>query len=77
MFPPNHPKEDAGDRSDSSNEWQSVREEVPVVDRKWTRPLGYLYEPWNWDGIEPDGVGEEDQRGRDQVATLTTRTFHW
>lgn len=75
MFPPDHSKGYAGDRSDSSKEWWRVWEEVPVVGRERTRSLGYLYESWNWNGVESDGVGEENQCRRGKVAALRTRTF--
>jgi len=77
VFPPDYSKGYAGDRPDSSQEWWFVWEEVPVVGRKRTRPLGYQYEPWNWGGAESDGVGEENERRRDQATTLTTRAPRW
>ena len=46
------------------------------MDREWARPLGDLFESWNWDGVESDGVGEENQRRREQVATLKASAFH-
>ena len=76
MFPSDHFKGHTGDRPDSSKEWQFIWEEVPVVDREWTRPLGDLFESWNWDGVESDGAGEENQRRREQVATLKASAFH-
>ena len=76
MFPPDHSEGCAGDRPDSSQEWRFVWEEVPVVGRERARSMGYKYESWNWDGAESDGVGEENQRRRDQAATLTTHVPH-
>lgn len=75
MLPPDYSKGYAGDRQDSSKEWWLVWEEVSVMGRKRTWPVGYLYEPWNWDGIESDGVGEGNQRRCETATTLRTRAL--
>ena len=75
MFPPNYPEGHASDRPDPSEERRLVWKELPAVDSGWTRSLGNLHEPWYWDGAESDGVGEENQRRREQVAALRPCTF--
>ena len=70
MLSPDFPEGYASDRPDPSAEWWHLWEKLPAVDRERTRSLGYLHEPRNRDGAEPDGIGEEDQRRRKQIATL-------
>jgi hypothetical protein len=76
MFPPDDSKGCTGDWIDSPKEWWRVWEEVSGVGRERARPLGYLYEPWDWDGVESNGVGEKNQRRREQVAALRTQAFN-
>lgn len=59
MFPPDASEAQTGDWPDSPEERCLVWEEFPVVARERARPLGYLSEPWYWDGAESDGVREK------------------
>jgi hypothetical protein len=60
MFPPDHPEGYAGDRPGPPAEGWRLWEKLSTVDRERTWTLGYLHEPRDRDGAEPDGTGEKD-----------------
>jgi hypothetical protein len=45
------------------------------MDSEWSWSMGYLYEPWNRNGVESDGFGEETQCRREQAAALSLAYF--
>ena len=75
MFPPDYSEGYTSDRPDPSEERRLVWKELPAVDSGWTWSVGNLYEPWYWDGAESDGVGEENEHRREQVAALRRCAF--
>ena len=75
MLPSHYFEGYAGGRPDPAQEWWLVREEIPALDGEWARLLGHLYEPWDRDGAESDGFGEENRCRREQAATLRLALF--